>query len=769
MTNRCFRFYAILGVFFLMLLPLGAVASETIRIIPYPQSVVTGKGSFSFTKGTVILCQANDTGVLKLAEQFASQFHVVTGIRIPVVHTISKAGQVISFTNNDTVGKEGYLLAVTTNKIGIEAATPQGFFYALQSLYQLLPADIYAQKRSNIKKWSVPCVDIKDEPRFVYRGLHLDVSRHFFPVEFIKKYIDAMAIHKLNYFHWHLTDDQGWRIQIRKYPLLTQTGSKRVETLVGHYSENFPERYDDEAYGGYYTQAEAREIVAYAASRFITVIPEIEMPGHATAAIAAYPFLSCTQEKIKVATKWGVFQDVFCPRDSTFDFLEDVLTEIMDIFPSRYIHIGGDECPKDRWKVCPDCQAKIKLLGLKDEHELQSYFIHRIEKFLNSKGRKIIGWDEILEGGLAPNATVMSWRGFEGGIAAAQSKHDVIMTPYTHCYFDHYQANPATEPTAIGGFLPIEKVYSYEPVPNQLTEAESVYILGAQANVWTEYMGTSDHVEYMVFPRLAAMSEVLWSPAKARSWDRFSSGISTQLQRYKALNLNASEAFLDVECESKTLDENQLMVTLKTNNAEAIIRYTTDGSRPQIGSPAYKQPLIFSENTEIKAQCFQKDKAVGRDFSRKFMVSRVTGLPVTIAGSKNPDLMMTNGISGDIKTGTEWAVLGGNKDREIILDFKQTSQIQRVIIGMLSAPALRALYAPEITVFTSKDGDSYTQVAHGTYAQEANGIRRILRPELVFPVDNVRYVKIAFKYAGEFKNADGVGNSLLYIDEIQVL
>jgi len=438
----------------------------------------------------------------------------------------------------------------------LKRLSPTGIFYALQTLYQLLPADIYGKNRSDIKKWEIPCVNIEDAPRFSYRGLHLDVCRHFFPVEFIKKYIDAMAIHKLNRFHWHLTDDQGWRIEIKKYPLLTEIGSQRPETLIGHYYENMPQQFDNKTYGGYYTQDEAREIVKYAASKFITVIPEIEMPGHAMAAIAAYPYLSCTQKPLNVATKWGVFDDVFCTRETNFTFLEDVLSEIMAIFPSEYIHIGGDECPKTRWKNCPDCQARIKKLKLKDEHELQSYFIQRIEKFVNAQGRKIIGWDEILEGGLAPNATVMSWRGIDGGIAAAKSGHNVIMTPMSHCYFDFYQAEPATEPTAIGGYVPLIKVYDFEPVPKVLTAEEAKYIIGAQANVWTEYITSASHVEYMAYPRASALSEVLWTNPENKNWTRFSANMLNAFDRFKALDINASKAFFDINAKVSAIPSN---------------------------------------------------------------------------------------------------------------------------------------------------------------------------------------------------------------------
>ena len=371
--------------------------------------------------------------------------------------------------------------------------------------------------------------------------MHLDVARHFMPVEFIKRYIDLMAMHKMNRFHWHLTEDQGWRIEIKQYPRLTEVGAWRDSTLVGHYGSGV---YDGERHGGFYTQEEVREVVAYAQERFITVIPEIEMPGHSSAALAAYPELGCEPEKkYHVQSTWGVFEDIYCPSETTFTFLENVLTEVMALFPSEYIHIGGDEAPKDAWRKSELAQQVIQREGLADEHELQSYFIRRIEKFLNKHGRQIIGWDEILEGGLAPNATVMSWRGIQGGIEAARQQHNVIMTPGSHCYLDHYQANPDTEPLAIGGFTTLEKTYSYEPTPAELSEEEARYILGAQGNIWTEYMHSGEKVEYMAYPRATALAEVVWSPKEKRNWTDFWRRLQTHFKRLDALGVNYADHY----------------------------------------------------------------------------------------------------------------------------------------------------------------------------------------------------------------------------------
>lgn len=432
---------------------------------------------------------------------------------------------------------EFYSLEITNRRISIAAYTDTGVYRALTTFSQLLPVSHAGTPSFPL---TLKCMRIQDQPAYVYRGLHLDVCRHFFDVAFIKSYIDAMAAHKYNVFHWHLTEDQGWRIEIKQYPQLTETGAWRSGSQKGRYRE---QRFDSVRYGGYYTQDQIREIVRYAQDRYITVIPEIEMPGHSLAALAAYPRLSCTGGPFQVAKGWGVFDDVYCAgNDSTLLFLRNVLDEVMALFPSAYIHIGGDECPKTRWKTCPRCQARIKSEGLKDEHELQSWFIRSMEQYLNSHGRQIIGWDEILEGGLAPNATVMSWRGTEGGIAAARMHHRVVMTPGKPCYFDHYQSKDSTEPIAIGGYNPLEAVYQYKPMPAELDSSLRPYILGAQGNVWTEYMETEDHVEYMVWPRAAALSEVLWT-GKSDDYAGFLRRLQTDALRLEFNGINVAPHF----------------------------------------------------------------------------------------------------------------------------------------------------------------------------------------------------------------------------------
>ncbi|MDD3078286.1 MAG: family 20 glycosylhydrolase [Paludibacter sp.] len=753
---------------FLLCFSLALYAGDQINIIPYPQKMDIKPGHFKINSGTTVFA---DSGFEKLASGFQTRFKLVSGFQLSKNDEICT--QQIRFEKANNLSEEGYSLSADSKNIVLKASTQAGMFYALQTLYQLMPVDIYGKELSERKKWTVPCVEIEDVPRFAYRGLHLDVSRHFFTVDEIKRYLDAMAIHKLNRFHWHLTDDQGWRIEIKKYPNLTKTGSHRIETLVGHYYENFPQRYDDDAYGGYYTQDEAREIVRYAAERNITVIPEIEMPGHASATIASYPFLSCTRQQINVAKKWGIFEDVYCTRDSVFNFLEDVLTEIMDIFPSEYIHIGGDECPKVRWHECPDCQKRIKLLGLKDEHELQSYFIQRIENFVNTKGRKIIGWDEILEGGLADNATVMSWRGVAGGIEAAKSSHNVIMTPGEFCYFDHYQDNPETEPTAIGGYTPLSKVYSFEPVPASFSAEEARYIIGAQANVWTEYLKQFSDVEYMVFPRIAALSEVLWTQSEYKNYDRFCQNMLTEFQRYKVLDINASKAFYGVSAQTVSVSADKVQFILRTDDSKAVIHYNLDDSQVSLKSSVYKSPVTIHKNTVIHARSFEGKKEVGKELIQKLAVSKISGKkPVSsVPIFKNDAVLqqLTDGIYGGTKSGNNWIQIGGNSDRELVYDLGSVMQVHVVSVSILNKPAICGIYPFGIIVLLSEDGVDFVETAREKSEKVYDSIIRIYRPEIFFPYKKARYVKIVFLNGGNVFDLNGnTRDSVLFLDEIEI-
>lgn len=502
------------------------------EILPKPQAQNILKDHVSINSKTSIYTNSD----FKNTTQFLIDY-ITNGSTININQTSNIDDANIVFKQDNTIeNNEAYTLDINNNKIVVSAKTEQGAFYGFQTLRQLLPVS-FENGSYKEKEVKIANTHIKDKPQFSYRGMHLDVARHFFNVDEVKKYIDYLALLKFNTFHWHLTEDQGWRIEIKKYPKLTEIGGFREETLIGHYSTE-PQKFDGKKYGGFYTQDDIKEVVKYASERAITVIPEIEMPGHSLAALSAYPEYGCVGGSYKAATKWGVFDDIYCTQESTFLFLQDILDEVMALFPSKYIHIGGDEAPKVRWEHCERCQARIKSEGLKDEHELQSYFITRIEKYLNGKGRQIIGWDEILEGGLAPNATVMSWRGDKGAIEAAKAHHDVILTPNTHVYFDHYQSeDKENEPLAIGGFLPLEKVYAFNPISKELTDEESKYVLGAQANIWTEYMPTFSQVEYMFFPRAVALSEVLWT-SEQLNYNNFLERLDNFEERLNALNIN---------------------------------------------------------------------------------------------------------------------------------------------------------------------------------------------------------------------------------------
>ena len=516
------RTIALIGLLFFQFLSKAQMPG----IIPKPVLMKVAKGDFTINSSTQLLLEGS--GLESVAAFLNDYLQKYYGFHLIVTtHAGSGTPIVLNYERMDSPIPGAYRMEVTAKQVYIAGDNAEGVFYGIQSLIQLLPIKA-------AQSLVIPQLNIEDRPRFAYRGLHLDVGRHFFSVDYVKKYIDFIALHKMNYFHWHLTEDQGWRIEIKKYPLLTQVGSCRDRTVIGHNTPN----YDSVRYCGYYTQDEVKDVVRYAAERYITVIPEIELPGHSSAALTAYPWLGCTGGPYQVQQKWGVFRDVYCAgNDSTFQFLQDVLDEVTALFPSKYIHIGGDECPKDRWKTCPKCQKRIKDNGLKDEHELQSYFIQRIEKYLGTKGKSIIGWDEILEGGLAPKATVMSWRGEQGGIDAANQNHDVIMTPGAYVYLNYAQKKNEDSLT-IGGYLPLEKVYNYEPLPPAIPADKAHFVLGAQANFWSEYLGNESIAGYMLFPRLSALSEVLWSPKESRNYQDFLNRLPAQTARYELWKTN---------------------------------------------------------------------------------------------------------------------------------------------------------------------------------------------------------------------------------------
>ncbi|RLD91343.1 MAG: beta-N-acetylglucosaminidase [Bacteroidetes bacterium] len=623
MIKRIFSFLFIIAALLTVTSCSKSHIKPELNVIPMPNHYYLHKeGGFVLDNNSRILVGDNPSS-LKTAK-FLASFLKEHGFNLKIKNVAQVDGienDIILriFDDKKEIQPEGYKLKVNAGNISIISDDGSGLFYGVQTLMQLLPDSLLS---STMQSVDIPGWIINDSPRFHYRGMHLDVGRHFFPVEFVKHYLDMMAMYKFNTFHWHLTEDQGWRIEIKKYPKLTEIGGFRDSTLVGKYSDK-PHQWDGKRYGGFYTQEQIKEVVQYAADRHITIIPEIEMPGHSLAALAAYPELACTPGPFRPATLWGVFPDIYCPKEETFEFLENVLTEVMELFPGKYIHIGGDEAPKERWKESKLCQQIIKKNGLKNEEELQSYFIKRIEKFLNAHGRKLIGWDEILEGGLSSGATVMSWRGIEGGIAAARAGHDAIMTPGNYCYFDHYQAGPEGEPIAIGGMTTLKEVYEYEPVPEELNKKEAKHILGAQGNVWTEYMPTPEKVEYMVLPRMAALAEVVWTDNDKKSWPDFQRRVNNHFKRYKALGWNYCPGTYNIAfTQQKEVDITTWKVELETEIYKATIHYTTDGSVPTAQSLKYKHPLHLVKNTIVNAAIFKHDALLGK--SHKFIVGKET-------------------------------------------------------------------------------------------------------------------------------------------------
>lgn len=586
--------------------PILKVYNEGINITPIPLELKQDSGYFQLSKNTVF--SVNEASLDKVVTYFTDKIKNSTGYQLSIKTAKAESNYInISLTQDIDVNEEGYLLEVTDKGIDIKAKTPQGAFYGMQTVMQLLPAEIESPTKINYIAWRIPCVTIKDEPRFSYRGEHFDPSRHFADVDYLKKHLDVMAMHKLNKLHWHLTEDQGWRIESKKYPKLNEISTKRVDG-------------DGKVDGPYYfTQDQVKEIVAYAKERFIEVIPEIELPGHGVAALSAYPEFSCTGGPFDVRSYWGVSNDVYCAgNDSTFTFLTDIIEEVIPLFESDYFHIGGDECPKDRWKHCPKCQARIKELGIKAdkdhsaEEKLQSYFVQRMEKVLLKHNKKMIGWDEILEGGLAPTATVMSWRGEEGGIEAANMGHDVIMTPGGWLYLDHYQSDQVNEPVAIGGYTTLEKTYSYDPIPEKIADDKKHHILGAQGNIWSEYIYSDSIRELRAYPRLIALAEVTWSAKNNKNYKDFERRLDNQLVRLDMHKVNYHIPMPEQLTPSSNFVAFTDTAKLKFKTVRPIkMVYTTDGSDPTPSSTPYDttSTLPFTENTILKiASVLTSDK-----------------------------------------------------------------------------------------------------------------------------------------------------------------
>lgn len=570
-------------------------------IIPKPNKVETLQGYFVFNEETKIVApmvEGIDAVISFLKTRFENAADFDFSVNSGTEKTSIKNSIHIKIDDSAEGSDESYNLTVSNTEVTIEANSVKGVFYGITTLLQMLPAEIESPQKVENMEWFVPCVRIVDEPRFPYRGMHLDVCRHFVSVDFIKKQLDLMAMFKMNTFHWHLTEDQGWRIEIKKYPQLTTKGAIREDG-------------NGTIYGGYYTQDEVKEIVAYAKERFINVIPEIELPGHSLAALVGYPHLSCTGGPFKVRNIWGVEPDVYCAgKEETFKFLEDVIKEVATLFPSEYFHIGGDECPKKRWEKCNLCQKRIKMEGLHDEHELQSYFIKRIEKVLLGHGKKMIGWDEILEGGLAPTATVMSWRGEKGGIEAARQGHNVIMTPNNYVYLDHYQGSNKVEPVAIGGYTTLKESYSYDPVPEVLEKEKAKHILGTQGNVWSEYMYTEDLFEYRIYPRIIALAEVGWTQKENKDFEDFNRRIENNFTRLDLHDVNYHIPLPEGPIDNVAFVDSTILEFKTTRQVKMV--YTLNGSEPDINSEEYTNPIAIKENAVVKIRSVLKNGTMSK-------------------------------------------------------------------------------------------------------------------------------------------------------------
>ena len=688
--------------------------AQPVNLVPQPGKIVYGEGAFVLDANTTLQLDAKNQSLKDAAGFFQSYVKNISGLTILVN---GKQKKIIRLRIAPTagIGEEGYLLDIKGSGVTLTANTKAGIINGFQTIFQLLPA-----VRTNALM-KIPALSITDYPRFKWRGMHLDVSRHFFSPDLVKEYIDLMASYKLNVFHWHLVDDQGWRIEIKKYPKLTQVGAWRVDQTDKTWGERPQAKPGENAsYGGYYTQQQIREIVAYAKERNVTVVPEIEMPGHVASAIAAYPYLSCSQMP-QLSLTGGNYKNIssnYCAgNDSVFHFLENVLSEVIQLFPSAYIHVGGDEVDKTSWKNCPKCQARIKKMGLKNEEELQSYFISRMEKFLISKGRKLIGWDEILEGGLAPEATVMSWRGEAGGIAAAKMSHDVVMTPGYPLYFDHYQAGPEGEPMAFGGFNSVKNVYDYDPVPSELNAEQGKYILGAQANLWTEYITTAEGVEYMVLPRMLALSEVVWSEKTAKNWDNFNERLQDQFKAFDQKGLHYSKGNFNVNI-LPLATAGKLSVSLFTEASKGEIYYTTNGEQPTIYSQKYTGAIPIESSVIIKAAVAVDGKVMSPvPSTQSFELNLATGKNVTYTNPVNKSYPgtgannLTDGIRGTLNVGKYWHGFTGN-DLVATVDLGNQQLIHQLSLGCLQKYKDWIFMPQSVKFEVSEDGINYKEVGN---------------------------------------------------------
>ncbi len=743
------------------------------EVVPLPQTITTtaNEKPFLLSANTQILYPAGDADLERYAGFLRDYVFKQTGIELKTATEQGEAANAIQLLKNyQHTNPEAYNVKISNAGIVINGATEKGTFYGVQFLRKAIPVE----KTTGV---SFPAGEINDMPFFGYRGAHLDSARHFFTTDSVRIFIDMLALHNMNRFHWHLTDDQGWRFESKKYPELTVVGATRSQTLVGKQDEV----YDGKPYGGFYTQEELKEIVKYAADRNITVIPEIDLPGHMVAALATYPQLGCKGSGYKVREKWGVAEEVLCAGNpETYEFIKNILEEVTEVFPSEYIHIGGDECPKVSWQQCPKCQAKIKELGIKAdakhsaEEYLQSYVIGFAEQVLAAKGRKIIGWDEILEGGLTPNATVMSWRGISGGIQAAKAGHDAIMSPMSHCYFDYYQTDDTeNEPLAIGGYLPVERVYSFNPYPDSLTPEEQKHILGVQGNLWTEYIATFKHAQYMVLPRYGALAEVQWeNPALPKNYTTFAQRLLRLLPIYQLEGYNYAKHIFDLHTE--VLPQTDFIKVTFSCLQDVPIYYTTDGSEPTEKSNVYKEPLQITQSMQLKAKVFGKERESG--FSQQFFFNKATVRPIEFISKPSPTYTFEGAVTlvdgckgGSNSRSGQW--LGFTEAPcEVVITLKENTPIKEVSFTAFIETG-DWIYPPtHFEVLGSTDGKNYELLAKEDYALPKEHFKEIKKYALSFPEKKVIYLKVKINEVNKIpafhKGAAGKPG-FLFIDEIE--
>lgn len=751
------------------------VQAADYEVIPQPQQVEAGQGEpFKLSGSTVIAIPAGNEELQRDADFLAQYVEQMTGNRLKIVTDQPDNNAIVLCDQLENENPEAYELTVNADQIKICGASPAGTFYGIQTLRKSIPV----AEKCDVE---FPPVKIADYPRFAYRGAHLDVGRHFFTVDSIKQFVDMLALHNMNRMHWHLTEDQGWRIEIKSLPELTEKGSMRSGTMIGkdfNSSDSIP-------YGGFYTQDEVKDIIQYAKDRYITIIPEIDLPGHMLGALTAYPELGCTGGPYEPWTRWGVSEDVLCAgNDSTYKFLDTVLDEIVELFPSEYIHVGGDECPKTRWAECPKCQAKIKQLGLKaDQHgskeeKLQSYVIHHVSDYLASKGRKTIGWDEILEGGLAPGAVVMSWRGEAGGIEAAKQDHDVIMTPNTYLYFDYYQSQDTeNEPLAIGGYLPVKTVYNYEPTPaDHFTPEEAAHIIGVQANIWTEYMPTFSQVEYMALPRYAALAEVQWTEPDKKDYEKFVKRLPQMMAQYDANGYNYAKHVMDATGNiAPDAEAGEAVLTLTTADGAPIV-YTLDGTEPTEQSQQYSEPVKLKESAVVKARALRNGQLEGRVYADSVAFSKATFRPVTLvnepAGNFKGDgpQTLTNGIYGSRQFNNRaWMGFYGN-NLEAIIDLGSEQEVSEVKLRCCIDTGSWVFDARSMSVFVAQTDQKWQQVFTEEYPAMTENFGGVVSHVAKFPAVKAQIVKVVAAPEGTIPDwHQGKGaKGFLFVDEIEV-